>query len=188
MIDLPEKKVERVIDGVIEREGGAAYTNNPDDAGGATRFGIAEATARAFGYTGRMQDLPLATARAIYRKQFVSDPGFDRIFAIDPDVGTKLIDAGVNLSPTRAATLLQRTLNSLNVGGSRYAVLKVDGAAGATTCQALRDFIAWRGQLGVNALLIGIRSLQGAYYIELTEAKPTQRQFAYGWLLNRVEI
>lgn len=39
-----------VIDGILSLEGG--YVNNPADRGGATNWGITEATARAFGYKG----------------------------------------------------------------------------------------------------------------------------------------
>lgn len=188
MIGTAEQKIEAIISDVLQREGGAKYTNNPADKGGATRYGIAEVTARAFGYTARMQDLPEATARAIYRKMFVSDPGFDQVLLVDPEVGAKLVDAGVNLSPNRAGQFLQRALNSMNVGGTRYAELTVDGTVGPATRDALKAFIRWRGQLGVNALLKTMNSLQGAYYVGLSEANRSQREFVFGWICNRVEI
>ena len=40
---------------LIQREGG--YTNNPNDKGGETNFGITVAVARAFGYTGPMTSM-----------------------------------------------------------------------------------------------------------------------------------
>ena len=43
---------ERLIDDLIEREGG--FVNHPADRGGATCFGITEAVARAHGYSGAM--------------------------------------------------------------------------------------------------------------------------------------
>jgi lysozyme family protein len=46
------------------------YSNNPTDSGGATMYGITEAVARAYGYTGRMQDMPLGIAKEIYRQRY----------------------------------------------------------------------------------------------------------------------
>ena len=48
--------VDRLIDALIEREGG--YVDHPADKGGPTCFGITEAVARAHGYAGPMRQLP----------------------------------------------------------------------------------------------------------------------------------
>ena len=45
-------------------EGG--YSNDPDDSGGETNWGITKATAVAYGYTGPMRDMPRETAHGIY--------------------------------------------------------------------------------------------------------------------------
>ena len=45
-----------LIDALIDREGG--YVHNPADRGGATRYGVTEAVARAHGYAGAMRDFP----------------------------------------------------------------------------------------------------------------------------------
>ncbi|WP_197056593.1 glycoside hydrolase family 108 protein [Luteibacter mycovicinus] len=182
MIDLAEQRIARIIDSVLAAEGGGTYTNNPTDRGGPTRYGITERTARLAGYTGPMQALPEATARTIYRQQYVTVPGFDQIVAIDPDIGALLVDIGVNMGPARAANFLQRWLNGFNVGGTRYAVLKVDGNAGAVTRDALRAFLRWRGPLGAAALLRAIKGVRDTAYLALAESDPAQRQFLYGWI------
>lgn len=187
MIELPEQQVERILDAEIQREGGDKYTNNPADRGGPTRFGVTEREARAFGYAGDMRQLPLEVAKAIYRKRFVSDPGFDQVMAIDPSVGAKLIGIGINMGPGTAAKFLQRWLNGFNVDGTHYAQLTADGNAGPVTLDALRAFIRWRGPMGVTALLTGLKSSQGDRYLDLAEANPSQRQFLFGWVSNRVE-
>src|SRR5690349_1456205 len=56
--------VDRLIDALIDREGG--YVNHPADKGGPTCFGITEAVARAHGYRGAMRDLPRDEAVGIY--------------------------------------------------------------------------------------------------------------------------
>lgn len=49
--------IEQYLDELIKREGG--YVNNLADRGGATKYGITEAVARANGFKGNMRDLPL---------------------------------------------------------------------------------------------------------------------------------
>ncbi len=188
MIELPEQRIERIIVGVIDAEGGDRYTDNPGDPGGPTRFGITERTARDAGYTGAMAALPRSVAEAIYRQRYVTGPGFDRVVAIDPSIGAELIDTGVNCGVGVASTFLQRWLNGFNVGGTRYAVLKVDGSVGPATVEALKAYLRWRGPMGATALLRGLNGSQAEYYLARTENNPTLRQFLQGWVLNRVEI
>ena len=57
-----EARVDAMIAQVIAREGD--YSDHPADRGGATRFGITEAVARADGYAGPMRRLPLGRAEA----------------------------------------------------------------------------------------------------------------------------
>lgn len=185
-LELPETRIARIIARVIDQEGG--YVNDPADRGGETCFGITVARARANGYNGPMRDLPRSFAETVYRREYVTDPSFDKVLAIEPSVAEKLVNAGVNLSPSRATTFLQRALNGLNDTGTRYSTLRLDGSVGAVTLAALRDFARWRGPMGINALLKAINSLQGAYYVGLTESNPAQRRFLFGWLTNRVEM
>lgn len=186
MIELAEQHVERILSDVIAVEGG--YVNDAADRGGETRWGITAATAHAYGYTGPMATLPEATARAIYRVRYVDAPRFGDVVAIDPDLGAKLVDIGVNMGPAVAATFLQRWLNAFNDTGARYAELVVDGQIGTQTLDALRAFLRWRGPTGATALLKGINSSQGTRYLDLCEGNRSQRRFAFGWVLNRVRM
>jgi lysozyme family protein len=186
MIELAEQRIERILAELIAIEGG--YVNDPADRGGETRFGITAATARAWGYTGPMASLPEATARAIYRQRYVDAPRFGEVVAIDPDLGAKLVDMGVNMGPPVAAAFLQRWLNAFNDTGTRYAELRVDGQLGAQTLDALRAFLRWRGSMGATALLKGLNSSQGARYLDLSEGNRSQRRFTFGWVLNRVRM
>jgi Glycosyl hydrolase 108 len=52
--------IDQLIDDVIGREGG--YSNHPADRGGATRWGVTEAVARAHGYRGDMRSGNLSAA------------------------------------------------------------------------------------------------------------------------------
>jgi hypothetical protein len=43
-----------------------------------------------------------------------------------------------------------------------------------------------RGAPGEQVLLKAIEALQGARYIKLTEQRPANEAFLYGWLANRI--
>lgn len=172
---------------IIAAEGG--YSNNPADAGGETMYGITVATARNWGYVGAMRDLPRHLAEKIYYDRYIIAPGFNQVFEINSRISYELIDTGVNMGPIVATRFLQRSLNAFNFKG-RYGVdLISDGKAGPKTWATLKAFLAHRGTVeGVPVLLTAMNALQGARYIELTEAKASQREFAYGWIAGRVEL
>jgi Putative secretion activating protein len=186
MIGVAEQRVDALIDRLIGIEGG--LVNDASDRGGETRYGITLKTARAAGYVGPMADLTLDQARSIYRTDYVTGPGFDKVLAIDPEIGFELVDTGVNCGQATAGMFLQRWLNGFNVGGARYAVLKVDGSLGPATLAALKAYLAWRGPMGATALLRGLNGTQAAHYLTLAEKDPSQRKYLFGWITNRVEM
>ena len=96
--------VDKYIHDLIAREGG--YSNHSSDKGGATMYGITEQVARAYGYTGPMQNLPRLKAEQIYKAQYWMEPGFHAVHAVIPDVAEELFDTGVNMGPKRAAKML----------------------------------------------------------------------------------
>ncbi|KMS57141.1 glycoside hydrolase family 108 protein [Sphingobium cupriresistens] len=178
--------IDQMIDEAIGREGG--YVNNPKDKGGPTRWGITEQVARAYGYKGAMNVLPRETAVAIYRQRYAIDPGFDKIAAICPAIGHELFDTGINMGVATAGRFLQRALNVLNRQQKDYPDLIVDGACGEKTRAALKGYVAVRGAAGGEVLRKALDALQGARYIEIAEANPTQEAFLYGWIANRVGV
>lgn len=176
--------IQSIIDGVIAVEGG--YVDHPSDPGGATNFGITQATARANGFLGDMRVLPRSTAYSIYYTRYVVGPNFDDVLAIDPKVGEELIDSGVNAGTGRAAKWFQHALNGLNERGRAYPNIAEDGDIGPGTIKA---FTAFRSRRGANATRIMIRALdaqQGAHYLSLTQDDSKFEDFLAGWLLNRV--
>lgn len=178
--------IKQIIDQVIKAEGG--YSNNPNDRGGETMYGITVAVARANGYQGEIRNLPRETAEAIYTKRYVTEPRFDQVAFVNQAIGFEVIDTGVNMGPSRAAEYLQRWLNGFNIPGSGYQDLFVDGRVGALTIDALKRFLAKRGKEGESILLRGLNSTQGNRYLELTEASRSQRNFLYGWMRERVQV
>ena len=177
--------VERLIDELIEREGG--YVDHPADKGGPTRFGITEAVARAHGYAGAMAGLPREEAAAIYRRLYWLRPGFDQVAERCPRVAAELFDTGPNMGPAVAATFLQRALTALNRGGQDYPDLVPDGRAGPVTLAALDAFLQARGRNGGETVLLrALEALQGERYLRLAEKRPANEAFLYGWLANRI--
>ena len=179
--------IEQFLIELINREGG--YVNNPADRGGATKYGITEAVARANGFKGSMKDLPIDTAKSIYKKQYWISPRFDQVNLINTAVAEELLDTGVNCGVGFAKPTLQRALNLLNnQGKGGWADLVPDGVYGPATLGALKTLLAKRGKEGEKTLLKVLNILQGNRYIEICERNPSQEQFFYGWIANRVEI
>lgn len=176
--------IDRLIDAVIDREGG--YSDHPADRGGPTRWGITHAVARDNGYDGDMRHFPRAAAVAIYHRLYWLRPGFDRVADRSATLAAELFDTGVNMGPAVAAGFLQRALNALNRGGGDYADVPVDGRIGAMTLAALDAFLRVRGGAGAAVLLRAIEALQGERYLHLAERRPANESFLYGWLANRI--
>lgn len=166
-----------IINTTVKAEGG--YVHDPSDMGGETNYGITVATARANGYKGAMRDLPLQTAKDIYRNEYLVKPGFS---TLPSPIAAELFDTGVNMGPATATKFLQRAINALQGSG-----LAVDGKMGPATRNAVAVYLASRSN-AQDILLKALNCLQGVRYIELVEGNATQRKFINGWLANRVEI
>ena len=172
------------INSLIEREGG--YVDHPNDRGGPTMYGVTEQVARAFGYHGRMQDMPRSVARQIYEDRYWFAPHFDQVNGHSAVVAEELLDTGVNMGPAVATKFLQRALNVLTQEAKTYPDIVVDGQLGQLTIAALRALLAHRGKDGHLVLVRALNAQQGVRYMEIAEGRPTQESFVFGWFLHRV--
>jgi len=177
-------KVDQYIDSLLGREAG--YVDHPADRGGPTNHGITEAVARAYGYHGKMQDMPPSVARAIYLERYWLAPGFVHINDHSAPIAEELLDTGVNMGQAVAGRFLQQALNVFNLEAKIYPDIVVDGAVGRMTIAALRAFLGHRGKDGHVVMLRALNALQGARYIAIAEGRPSQEAFTYGWFLHRV--
>ena len=164
----------------IQLEGG--YSNHADDLGGATRWGITEAVARRWGYEGEMVALPDSTALRIAEVWYWQALRLDEVDALYSELAWVLYDVGFNTGTSRAGVWLQRCLNVNNAQGTRYADVAVDGVVGDGTLRALRRYADLRGGRGEAVLITCVRGLQVAHYVSISEARPPNESFAYGWL------
>lgn len=169
------------IDELIGDEG--QYSDNSNDAGGPTMWGITQATARAFGYVGPMQTMPRDMAVRIYTERYWTAPHFDQVDSIDAKIASKLLNFGANAGPATAAKMLQRALNVLR--GQDYAAITADGVIGKMTLSAMTRFIAKRGDVGRKVLYNMICGQQSVYYIECAEKREANEAFEFGWQANR---
>lgn len=173
---------------VVLVEGG--YSDNPFDSGGQTMFGITIAVARANGYHGEMKDMPLATAKAIYRAQYWDINKLDEVSTISSVIAHEMFDTGVNMGTGRAALFLQRALSRLNRRGRDYPDVSIDGQVGPMTISALSSFLAVRRRPteSESVLVELLNDQQGAHYLDLTEQEVQDKdeEFLYGWVLQRV--
>lgn len=178
--------IDKLIDDIIKVEGG--YSNDPDDLGGETIYGITAVTARANGYHGSMRDMPVATARQIYKNRYWLEPHFDLIATLSPDAAAELADTGVNCGVDFAKPLIQEALNLLNRQEADYKDIAVDGRIGKQTLTALATYLGKRGKEGEVVLVRTLNIMQGSRYIEITKTRPANENFFYGWVKNRVVI
>lgn len=176
--------VDSYIEELIEREGG--FSDHPADKGGPTMYGITEQVARAYGYHGKMRDLPKVIAKTIYKQRYWENPRFDKINEHSAAIAEELLDTGVNMGQGVASTFLQRALNVFNSEEQHYPDITADGAIGPMTIAALRAFLSRRGKDGHLVMCRALNSQQGSRYIGIAEATKSQEAFTYGWFLNRV--
>lgn len=176
--------LEKALQRTLGVEGGDS--NDSDDHGGATRYGITEAVARAFGYTGAMTDLPWSTAAAIYKANYWDKLSLDSVAMVSEAVALEVFDTAINCGAGTEGKFLQRALNALNNGGSAYPDLAVDGAVGSATVKAMAAFLAKRGAEGEQVLLATLNGLQLGHYLAIVEKDPSQKKWFFGWVLRRV--
>lgn len=186
---MPHKTVAMVIDETIGKEG--RYSNDPQDTGGETMWGITVKVARANGYMGPMADMPRSVAFSIYEAEYLHKPGFDAVLQLNEDIGTELFDTGVNCGTAVAGKFLQRALNLFNEpksGTLMYPEVVVDGAIGAKTLAALKAYLDWRGAQGELVMMRMLNAFQATRYAEISESRSANERFMFGWLLHRVAI
>ena len=163
------ERFERIFDYLLRVEGG--YSDDENDKGGKTKYGITEEEARDFGYKGDMQDLTKDFAKNIYLKKYYLGNKLDKV--VDDKVALSICDWAVN-SGRNGTKNAQIAINQLT-----NANLDVDGIIGNKTLDALNS-------VDPEKFLEVYHNLQRIYYKGKVEADRTQEGFLTGWL-NRVQ-
>ncbi len=108
---------------VLKHEGG--YVNDPRDTGGETNYGITKTTARSYGYTGSMKDIPVDVVERIYKAMYWDAMSCDSFHYA---IAFQLFDAAVNHGLLNARKILQRAVG-----------VKDDGMIGPVSLAAIRQ-------------------------------------------------
>lgn len=171
---------------VFERTNGleGKFSDDPNDAGGATKFGITERLARARGYTGPMVDLPLPEAMRIAKLEFWDSMLLDSVVLISYAVAQEMYDTRFNTGQC----FLQRCLNKFNREEKLYPDVVEDGNIGPQTIAALTVYVVKRGAKAESVMMKALNAMQGAYYMSITDRREVNEEFIFGWFDNRVEI
>lgn len=158
------------------------YSDQPNDRGGPTMYGITQAEARAHGYDGDMRAMPITLAMKIYRDDYWNRLRLDEL--TDQLFAEKLFDTAVNTGRRRAVTFLQVALNGLNLRGKLWPDQAEDGYMGPAALSAFAACLAQGGTFR-RALSRGYVSEQGHFYLGIGRADQSQEDFEHGWLAER---
>lgn len=188
---MAKQTIESMLHTSLNLEG-ERYTDDPNDSGGATKWGITQKALSAYLQRQATKDevraLTHDMAYAILYREYVIDPGFDLIVDLDSDIAAELVDTGINMGPAVATTFLQTCLNALNRQAKDYRDIPVDGKCGAYTAQALKSFLYRNPGIGKTVMLRALNCEQGHRYITLAQQRSKDESFLNGWLANRVVI
>lgn len=171
------KRAKKFIEQTLQIEG-KSFSDNKNDKGGATKYGITEATARANGYMGDMKDLPLELAYEIYAKEYYFSKHIDKI--TNDEIAFELFDSGVNFGTETAVKLAQRAFNTLNFNQKYGKDLEVDGDLGPLSIATINGF------KDGERLFLMMNMVQASGYINIAERDATQREWVWGWINQRV--
>lgn len=155
---------------------GAKYTDDPDDRGGPTKYGITEAVYKSAikrkiisPVSVGIRNLTEREAKAIYLYDYWNRMRLNEV--VDQFIASEIFDTAVNMGRKAAATICQKALNYLGES------LEEDGIMGPKTINALNR---WSNK-DPRALHICLNGFQFMRYAEIVKDDGTQQTFARGW-------
>lgn len=182
------RRVEDIAAEIIAREGG--YVNDPDDPGGATKFGVTIHTMRALGLdlddsgdvdAADVRLLTRAAATEIFIQYYFERP---RIAELPKGLQSSVFDMYVNAG-ANAVRILQRLL------GQMGKTVTVDGVLGPQSIAATQAAFRTAPQEMIDAYGVARRN----YYFRLADKRPASRKYARtraggkgGWIRRAEEF
>lgn len=191
---------------LIGTEGG--YVNDPEDLGGATKYGVSLRFLKAEGAFDEdgdglaefdldmdgdidgqdIRSLTLADAKVIYARFFWSRCDAEQL---PRPLGEMVFDQAVNGGLVAARKLLQAALNrclaNVTNATDRPLLLHVDGQLGEAT-RAATNWVLARPSLGMPALIMAYRHAAEDRYRAIAARNPSQIRFLIGWVRRAKEL
>jgi lysozyme family protein len=165
MIDI--KDIDTIVERIISAEGG--FVNDPDDRGGATNFGITQATLEAYRGTTQyytdVRDLSKREAAEIYKTTYVEP--FAQMF--NKTIFNFVVNMAVQHGVLATVKMIQRVVE-----------VKDDGVAGSNTWRSIAVAEGYP-----EIFLARLVAERCRYYTSIVDRKPTQIKFLKGWV-NRI--
>lgn len=171
-------------------EGGEKFTNDQDDPGGATKYGISlhflkGITEGDIDHDGDIdaddvKGLSWTSTKYLYEKHFWH-PSFENLH---PQLASKLFDLRVNMGPVQATKIIQATHNELekfiadNERNYIEDVLVVDGVMGPKTLRACTR----------DELLKPLIYQAAQFYFNLADKRPASQKYLLGWLRRTYSV
>lgn len=158
--------LEEALEYLLEEEGG--WSNHPADTGGATMYGVTQATYNAFRKAaGRPQQsvrkITKEEAKEVYNSMYWEASGCHKL---PWPISYLTFDAAVNSGPVRAVQWTQAGLG-----------MKADGQVGPATVSAANRAV----DQADGSKLVGIMDSRVLFLARLVQRKPSQSAFLLGW-------
>ena len=161
---------EECLEIILEWEGHDKITDDSDDAGGLTRWGITQYTLAAWKgipsadiTLGHMKNLTKSEATEIYCLNYFEKMGCQEFTC---PVALCVFDTAVNIGPPKAARMLQSLVGA-----------KQDGDVGPLTIKAIND-------ANEKELLLNLMGKRALYYV----TRPSFKQHGFGWFRRVLDV
>lgn len=154
----------------LNYEGG--YSNNPNDRGGPTNFGITQndlANFRGHGVTAEdVKNMSIEEAKTIYKTKYWDPCGLDSV--INYKKALVIFDQGVLCGTKTSAKRAQSSINAIGKGK-----LLVDGVIGPKSIEAIN-------QSDESQFCLEFIALTQHYFIDIVLRNQSQLVFLKGWI------
>ena len=152
----------------LKHEGG--YAGNPEDPGGATKYGISTAFLKENGIQLKVEDITPEIAGQLYYKYFWENNRLGNISFCA--IAAKVFDTFINVGPKEGSLIIQKAINDIKP----HAVI-VDGATGELTIKYL-NILSIDDLDRMHSRLC--KQLE-FFYRDLIAKKPELKTFENGW-------
>jgi len=175
----------------LSHEGG--YSNDPNDPGGETIFGISRVNnptwegwalidnlkkdKKNFPKNALADSAVMSHVKALYKKKYWDIHNLDLMNS--QEIASEVFDTGVNIGTGKAASFLLMALSILNREAKDYADVPDDGKVDPS------DVAIVNSHKRPQNILKALNGLQFMHYYNITKTKPKFEIYFNGWL-NRV--